>query len=245
MQQVKDDPRFEEFHSWADSWLGKIGAAPLPGFVPPIITKPFIGEWNPTKEIEVVGEISDEFRKKIEEVLHSIPFDLQRAMYDSGYRVVIGERVTQIFPYLKGVHPRGWPAGTTWDSSDGIFEHNKVVVTETMRPIGSKNYVKSQRSEGVLRHEYGHAVDNFLASQGKINSSSPEFITAYKQDIKQLLTGQRYEVKYYLQPGIVGRRECFAEMFGEIMGGGAHDYGHIIQKIFPRVREIIMKSIGG
>jgi hypothetical protein len=29
MQQVKDDPRFDEFHSWADSWLGKIGAAPL------------------------------------------------------------------------------------------------------------------------------------------------------------------------------------------------------------------------
>ncbi len=53
MQQVRDDPRFPEFKSWAMGWLEKTGAGFVaPAIAPAIAPEAVMPEWKPAQTIE-------------------------------------------------------------------------------------------------------------------------------------------------------------------------------------------------
>jgi hypothetical protein len=114
--------------------------------------------------------------------------------------VVCRNAVTEHLTHLKGVKPRGWPPGSTWDGVPGVFAGatNEVVVA-TKKPgvldhAGSKN---------VVLHEVGHALD---WQQGLLQTQSDksEFIAAWSLDYGSLPS-------YLQQTPPAGPSEAFAE----------------------------------
>ena len=95
--------------------------------------------------------------------------------------------VTEAIPELAGVQPRGWPAGSTWDSVPGVYSGTvKKVVVGTMEKDG-KRHVPG-KGEGpiphgtpnLIGHEGGHAFD---AADGPLKSKNAVFLKARDEDI--------------------------------------------------------------
>ena len=113
--------------------------------------------------------------------------------------------VTDARTDLRGVQPRGWPPGKTWDQVPGAFmpDTNEVVVATQAGPNGSRQVPPTGSSHGsanLVLHEAGHALDY----RGGKPSDSAEFQRAYEAD--------RAAMPAYLQqPGNAGREEAYAE----------------------------------
>jgi hypothetical protein len=89
------------------------------------------------------------------------------------------------------------------------------VVAETYLNPWKNTYVKTDRAEGVLLHEFGHAFDK--AGTEKI-SHSPEFLRAYRADVDRLRSQGVSVPSYLLQEGFIGPEETFAELFANLYG---------------------------
>lgn len=213
-----------------------VAAAPVVVPVAPRVTPP----------VEWVGKVSDTFRAAMEGALAAIPDAVMRKLAAStNTKFVFGERVTQIMPSLKGVHPRGWPSGSTWDSADGFQSQGTIATAETYQPIGQKGFVTATRAAGVMAHETGHAFDRALSWA----SRSPDFIKAYNVDAKPLRAAikagesgaQRFS--YYLQRGEAGPSEAFAEIFAQAIVGGSGSHQRDILQFFPTVAAIMRRFV--
>ncbi|GAA3127272.1 hypothetical protein GCM10010466_17620 [Planomonospora alba] len=99
--------------------------------------------------------------------------------------------------YLRGAP---LPSGrATWDICAGAYGDRKVVVGDRPSP-----------TPDVMMHEIGHALDDVDAPHGDWVSDSPEFTALYEQCVPVLASG------FHLQPGVLGRREFFADAFAAI-----------------------------
>jgi hypothetical protein len=160
-----------------------------------------------------------------------------KTLAEEGIVFRVGKRLTELNPDLKGVHPRGWPAGMTWDTAEGLYSSREkaVNVTEFYRPVGRKEFIRNSRAAGVVLHESGHAYDHAL---GRVSSTSPAFIDAYKDDVKYMPKTAKPGLRYFLQKGSAGRSEAFAETFAWTVGekgSGRTD----LRLFFPRVAKLI------
>ncbi|MEJ1250649.1 anthrax toxin lethal factor-related metalloendopeptidase, partial [Denitratimonas tolerans] len=147
---------------------------------------------SPPPVIESGGDVTI-----LEEALGMLPPDVLAELNRAGISyVAVGESVTEYLTHLRGVAPRGWGSGATWDSVPGGFDANTksvIVATRGAHSHGSVN---------MALHEIGHAYD---FSTG-YPSRSTEFHISYGVDRRNLRS-------YYLQPGMAGRSEAFAESF--------------------------------
>lgn len=170
--------------------------------------------------VESNANVSHEFVQEIEFGLTKIPDNVLRALSSHGYRVLISESLVDAVPAAKNQQVRGYQPHSTWDTVYGMFNRNtrRVVMAEkalqaessgrrAMVPLRDR-----QRREGILRHEFGHAVDQYLGNY----SHSPEFIAAYEQGAKTISTHEAKVLSYYLQKGHAGREETFAEIFASL-----------------------------
>ncbi len=171
---------------------------------------------SPMLPVEWFGTPSAAFKETVSTVLEAIPANVMQRMIADGQSVQAGERLIDIRPDLKGVRPRGWPSGLTWEHAEGLHDQTDkaVLVTETKKVMYGKGYETSERAAGVLWHEFGHGVDQAY----DFASSTPEFIKAYVTDVSKLSGMDRKALSYYLQEGKAGRQETFAESFGWIHG---------------------------
>lgn len=191
--------------------------------------------------IEISEGTGGDFQTQIAVAFTSIPSRALKTMADNGIKIRAGSKLTDLRPELKGVHPRGWPAGTTWDSADGAFNRSakEVLVTELYRPVGSKEFEPSRRVRGVALHESGHAYDMAL---GAPSETSNAYASAYKDDAKSIPKSEKRYLKYWLQKGKAGRNETFAEVFswttGNVGSGGTD-----LRKFFPRVATLVKNAI--
>ncbi|GGS88437.1 phage minor capsid protein [Nonomuraea spiralis] len=100
-------------------------------------------------------------------------------------------------PELRGVQPRGWPAGKTWDDVPAAYDPStRHIIVAGGRGLG-------HGSASVAAHETGHAVDDALGHA----SSSPEFGAVHADAVS------RGVLPYFAQAGAAGREEMFAEAF--------------------------------
>jgi hypothetical protein len=121
---------------------------------------------------------------------------------DKGVKIVATkDSVVEHLTQLKGVRPRGWPKGMTWDIVPGAYDpvsNTVVIATSGKNGHGCFN---------LALHEIGHAYD---AVQGE-PSQSTAFKAAWNADKSSL-------GPYYTQPGVAGLSETYAEGFASYYG---------------------------
>ena len=147
------------------------------------------------------GKPSGALRRSHEAKYRRVPADVREALESDGVRVHFTDGpITTVFKDAKGVRPRGWTAGSTWDSvSSGYRSSTKELVFGVGRGSSAGN---------VIAHECGHAVDEVFAARmglATMFSRSPSFMGAYKK--------VTWTNPYFAQKGHAGRPEAFAEMF--------------------------------
>jgi hypothetical protein len=123
--------------------------------------------------------------------------------------------ITDYKTSLKGVTPRGWPAGSTWDSVPGVFmgDSNEVIVcTKGHGTPGGAKVPPSGEGHGAFdlaAHESMHGYD--LGGKGTPKHSEKAFVDARQKDLAKLGT-------YFTQAGEAGLEETFAESAARYFG---------------------------
>jgi hypothetical protein len=116
--------------------------------------------------------------------------------------------ITDHLVSLRGVQPRGWPPGSTWDSVPGIFNpaSNEVVIAIVGHDTPAGPHVplsgEGEGSADLVVHETGHGLD--MGGGSPFLSAGATFIAARNADLNQL-------TQYELQPTPAGEEETFAE----------------------------------
>lgn len=188
----------------------------------------------PEVPLTIRGKPSAKFAQEMRAALSALPDAAKRALGSFGARVDIGRTLTGTRPDLKGVHPRGWPDGFTWDNSEGCASPpaspTGVWVAERLRDPFAKGkpWVTSRRAAHVMRHELGHVID--YAHGGA--SHSPGFMQAYDADRARVHKDLLLVNPYFLQEGEAGREETFAEQVASVVSGGTdmqmpHTYAYV------------------
>ncbi|HEX8446838.1 MAG TPA: type VI secretion system tip protein TssI/VgrG [Sphingomonas sp.] len=147
--------------------------------------------------------------------LKKMPVPALQSLEKSNVKVIAARgSVTDYATELKGVQPRGWPPGKTWDSVPGAYMpgHNAVVIATT--GSGANTHVPTtgngHGSVSLVVHEATHAIDNNIGA--KLNSSNATFLSARAKDLGVLSA-------YESQPGIAGPSETYAESAARFYGG--------------------------
>ena len=187
------------------------------------------------------GKVSKNFKSEVNSAISGIPDNVLIALNNGGSKITACLKITDAYPELKGVKPRGWPDGSTWDDCPGFAKGRDITVAQTNR-ISTGKFVETNRTGGIIRHEAGHAFDAVLSDI----SSSSDYLVAYNKYIAILKTTEDYlDYDYLTQEGVAGRQETFAEVFAQLCGG--HAGGSAIDPVtaFPNTTEIIKKIISG
>ena len=92
------------------------------------------------------------------------------------------------------------PSGrATWDACAGAYGERKIIVGSRPSP-----------SPDVMCHEIGHALDDIDGIEDQWQSDSAEFQALYDQCLPHMVSA------FHRQPGLLGRREFFADAFAAI-----------------------------
>jgi hypothetical protein len=92
------------------------------------------------------------------------------------------------------------PSGrATWDACAGAYGERKIIVGSRPSP-----------SPDVMCHEIGHALDDIDGDGDEWQSDSPDFQSLYDQCRPHMVSA------FHRQPGLLGRREFFADAFAAI-----------------------------
>lgn len=196
------------------------------------------------RTIVAASPVSEVFRRRAEAASRSVPEQVWRGLEQAGWRLRLAEFVTDAAPSLRGEHPRGWPAGMTWENTDAVhLPERRMLIFAEKRRDRDGGVVASHRVEGVIRHETGHAFDR-ASGGGGFRSASAAFLRAYADDASRIPGDRRRQLTYYLQRGDAGRQETFAEAFAVLLGGGS-DAPHRADFVrsFPRVLRYVRQTI--
>jgi len=132
--------------------------------------------------------------------LEKIPEKYRQLLAEKGAQVVVvRDSITEYFPDLKGVQPRGWPPGSTWDSVTGCAAGKEAVIAVVGHGTGTPQ-LNNHGSGNVVLHEVGHVLDTVTGAY------SDDFIRARNADMGSLS-------EYEKQSGDAGLQETFAESF--------------------------------
>ena len=142
-----------------------------------------------------------------------------RQMQQSGLHITAARgSVTDYLTNLKGVHPRGYPPGASWDTVPGTVDpadpHNIIVATHA-GPNGTRELPGAAQSSSadVALHETGHAI-NRLGGTAQMASDKPDFMAAYTADASH---GPLADGYYHQADAKAGRDEAYAESHAEYM----------------------------
>jgi hypothetical protein len=145
-----------------------------------------------------------------------MPVKEMEALEKAGIKVKVTRgNVTNYLTDLKGVHPRDWPEGATWDKVPGTYwAPTKEIVIATEDAGGGKRKLPDSdlsSSEDVFEHESAHALNRTGA--GGLMSDEDDFKSAFDKDGDK----GKFAQEYYHQRGAdgkdssAGRDEAFAE----------------------------------
>jgi hypothetical protein len=132
--------------------------------------------------------------------VEKLPLGGLRALQQAGIRItVVQNSVVEALPGLKGVRPRGWPPGSSWDNVPGLYDPQTKQVIIATRGGAVPATGDGHGSANLVIHEVAHGID---AATGGHNSAA--FQAARNQDLKTLPA-------YETQPGAAGLEESYAE----------------------------------
>lgn len=169
--------------------------------------------------IELSGGGTDADAQLVAAELVKMPLAALQILQAKGTKVVVCRgSVTDHMEELRGVRPRGWPPGATWDSVPGLYNPggNEVVIAtvghETEEGAHVPEAGEGHGAYSLVVHEVMHGVD---AQAGEL-SETPEFIAARDADAEALAAHG-----YLSQAGEAGHEETFAEVAARYYSGDA------------------------
>jgi hypothetical protein len=155
--------------------------------------------------------------------LAKLPKSSLEQMQKNGTKVIACRgSVTDYRTDLKGVHPRGWPPGSTWDKVPGsnMRDKNEVVIAVIGHDTPAGPHVpktgEGQGSVNMVAHEASHSIDRGSPSP----SQSDDFTKAREADMNKLSD-------YEKQAGEGGPRETYAESAARHAEGKDQDTPHL------------------
>ena len=174
----------------------------------------------PTGFLDIASSVSPAFVNEIEIAMQKLPTNTVKALAAHGYKVCISRTVPDAVPAARNQQVRGYEPSATWNSVFGMFNRStkRVVMAETAElPDGAggtkvSRLTNRDRRQGIVRHEFGHAVDQYLGNF----SHTPQFKAAYDHGAAEISAPERQVLSYYLQPGDAGKEETFAELFAAL-----------------------------
>jgi hypothetical protein len=199
-------------------------------------------------KIEIKGG-SPGFQENALAEFQKLPEAQRKLLAEKGIKCTIVGKISDIDPALATQRPRNWEEGKTWDDADGVFMDGKNIVVAEMTRAG-----KTNRLEGVLRHETGHGID---AALGHF-SQSPEFQKAYESDMSKLglldYKDFHYQMEHSYDPQdgrkvclsdkASGREEALADIYGALHGSSANrDKTQMFLERFPATAELLRKQL--
>ena len=89
--------------------------------------------------------------------------------------VICGDRITNHpdYQHLRGVTPRGWPKGLTWDDAEGAGGARRAIVSVKKELQGGSD------SGSVALHELGHTIDSSVQA-----SADPAFLELHAKEVR-------------------------------------------------------------
>lgn len=150
--------------------------------------------------IEIKGKspVSPEFKARVVKHLDSLPQKDLARIKKAGIKVRLGHHMDEALPRVKGMTPRGYPAGTKFNEIEGLFSptENRIVLTEYKQDWASTRLTKAYLSPGRLsttvRHEVGHAIDKALTIRPEgggriIASQQAKYSAQYRQEFVKII----------------------------------------------------------
>lgn len=182
--------------------------------------------------IKIGGHGKLEEGKYVVEELVKMPIEALQQLKDKKTKVVVcKDSVTDYLTDLKGVRPRGWPPGSTWDTVPGLnsSDKNEVVIAIRGRDTPAGPHVPKtgdgHGASNLVLHEGMHGVDLNARQPGdKALSETSEFTKARDAD------GAVQNNGYLAQPGAAGRQETFAEVAARFYSGDPN-----LKKEMPKI----------
>jgi hypothetical protein len=176
-----------------------------------------------TSLVKTGGSGTAEDAKLVAESLAKLPKSTLEQMQKNGTKVIACRgSVTDYRTDLKGVQPRGWPPGATWDKVPGSNtpDKNEVVIAVIGHGTPAGPHVpKTGEGHGcasLVAHEASHSID-----QGSPKpSQSDDFKKARDADMDKLSD-------YEKQAGEAGPEETYAESAARHAEGKDADTPHL------------------
>lgn len=176
-----------------------------------------------TSLVKTGGSGTAEDAKLVAESLAKLPKSTLEQMQKNGTKVIACRgSVTDYRTDLKGVQPRGWPPGATWDKVPGSNtpDKNEVVIAVIGHGTPAGPHVpKTGEGHGcanLVAHEASHSIDQGSPSP----SQSDDFKKARDADIDKLSD-------YEKQAGVAGPEETYAESAARHAEGKDQDTPHL------------------
>jgi hypothetical protein len=160
-----------------------------------------------TSLVKTGGSGTAEDAKLVAQSLAKLPKSSLEQMQKNGTKVIACRgSVTDYRTDLKGVQPRGWPPGSTWDKVPGANNNarNEVVIAVIGHDTPAGPHVpkagEGHGSVNMVAHEASHSIDRGSPSP----SQSDDFTKAREADMNKLSN-------YEKQAGEAGAQETYAE----------------------------------
>jgi len=138
---------------------------------------------------------------RIKKSIDKLPSKVLTILSNNGVKIAaVKDSVTEYLTHLKGVHPRNWPPGKTWDVVPGA-QSNGVVVVATSSKFPTPTV-------DIVLHEIGHAYDKVKGYP----SRQPKFINISSS----ILSGSWYFTHGKAEANL---SEKYAETFARFYSG--------------------------
>jgi hypothetical protein len=189
--------------------------------------------------VELMPGVPPSFGEKLEAKLAELPAKVRENLHRAGYKIIGASTIADALPGLKNLTPRGWPADTTFDNSDGTHDNVSRRIIAPMRYQPNSVWEPVTRDE-VIVHQIGHALD---FANGSL-SASQDFIAAYNKDMARVANRNDPVIKYLSQRDGVGRQETFATLFGLVLTGPENEsQRNFLKRTFPNTIAVVTKQI--
>ncbi|MBC7644864.1 MAG: hypothetical protein H7123_07040 [Thermoleophilia bacterium] len=154
--------------------------------------------------VRIQGSIPPPAANLVSDRLENVPQQVIDQTDRVGDRTVLfSGKLTDVHGYmhLRGVHPRGWPEGATWDQVPGAGGDHGSAANASRELTG-----RGHGSTSLALHEYGHVVDRAIASPRWLSvSQSDSWLKGPQAEVRNRPSARTYLTHY--------PEEWFAESF--------------------------------
>lgn len=213
---------------------------------------------NPMKYISAVPNYrcNNSFAESVVEGIKTIGKSGEYAVKKQNGKYIMAKKASDLLPEIKGVTPRGWPEGMTWDDAPALNHQNGFIGC-----FSEPNIKTSYDMQSIIRHETGHSLDNsFIKTIGMKFTDTKGYIDSYSKDIAKINKKlPKYgldinDIEYQIQNStpknttVGGRMETFAEIFANLRGGSManvefNGIDKIMGELFPKTFAYVKKLL--